>query len=233
MLGYSLHNNPLTERTDDMSAQTHPGQSYDREAFINLMLQRGTLVTKTDIVAVFNNMEETAAYLIENGDTINLPLLNTGFSITGVFEGATDSFDAARHKLNVNVRKGTVLREAEKRVKLSKITAPSPQPQIIEVKDSISGVVDTALTAGGAVELAGINIKLSGDKPEVGLYFVAENGTETKAATVITNKPSQLIALIPALAAGVYNIKIVTQYSSSNLLKEAKTTIYAKPLTVA
>jgi hypothetical protein len=233
MLDYSLHDNLLTERTDDMSAQTHPKTSYDREAFINLMLQRGTLVTKTDIVAVFNNMEETAAYIIENGDTINLPLLNTGFSISGVFDGATDMFDPARHRLNVNVIKGSVLREAEKRVKLSKISAPSPQPQILEVKDSVSGKVDSTLTARGAVEIAGINIKLSGDKPETGLYFVAKNGTETKAVTIVSNKPSQVIALIPALAKGVYTIKIVTQYSGSNLLKEAKTTVFTKPLTVA
>jgi hypothetical protein len=178
-------------------------------------------------------MEETAAYIVENGDTLNLPLLSTGFSITGVFEGATDSFDPARHRLNVNVRKGTVLRDAEQRVKLAKVTAASPQPQIIEVKDSVSAAVDTSLTANGAVELAGINIKIAGDKPENGLYFVSESGSETKAVTVITNKPSQLIALIPALAAGVYRVKVVTQYGSGKDLKEPKTTLYPKILTVA
>jgi hypothetical protein len=233
MLDYSLHDNLLTDRTDDMSAQTHPKQSYDRDAFINLMLQRGTLVTKTDIVAVFNNMEETAAYIVENGDTLNLPLLNTSVSISGVFEGATDVFDPARHKLNVNVSKGKVLRDAERRIKVSKISAPAPQPQILEVRDSVSGAVDTVLTSGGAVEVQGSSIKLSGERPETGLYFVAEDGAETKAATIVTNKPSHLIALIPALAAGTYKLKVVTQYNSGKDLKEPKTTVFGKPLTVA
>ena len=233
MLDYSLHDNLLTERPDDMSAQPHPSTNYDREAFINLMLQRGTLVTKTDIVAVFNNMEETAAYIIENGSTINLPLFSTSFSISGVFEGATDSFDSARHKLNVTVRKGIVLRDAEQRVKVSKVNASSPQPYIIEVRDSVSGNVDSILTSGGVVELAGVHIKLLGANPEVGLYFIAEDNTETKAVTIITNKPSQLIAIIPVLAAGVYRIKVVTQCSGGKEWKEPKEVRYSKKLTVS
>lgn len=232
MLEYSLHDNVLTEDPNDMSAKVHPKQSYDREAFINLMLQRGTLLTKTDIVAVFNNMEETAAYIIENGDTFNLPLIHTSFSITGVFKGATDSFDAERHKIKVNVRKGLVLRNAEKRIKISKVNAPSPQPQIIEIKDSVRGTSDNILTSRGAVEIAGINIKITGDNPEIGLYFVAEDGTESKAVTIISNKPSQIIALIPSLAAGKYKIKLLTQFSGSNLLKEPKIVVSPKVFTV-
>jgi hypothetical protein len=166
MLNYSLHENLLTERTDDYAAQTHVSAVYTREQFIDLMLQRGTLLTKTDILAVFNNMEETAAYIIENGGQVNLPLFNTSFSITGVFEGATDTFDPNRHKLHVNIHKGTVIRDAEKAVRVAKVNAPSPQPQVLEVKDSVSGQVDTTLTSGGAVEIVGINIKIAGDNAD-------------------------------------------------------------------
>ncbi len=237
MLHYSLHDNVLTERSDDMSAKTHVSESYNRDAFINLMLQRGTLLTKTDILAVFNNMEETAVYIIENGGTLNLPLFSTGFSITGVFEGATDAFDAERHKLKVNVRKGSLLREAEKQVKISKMNTPPHQPQILEVKDSISGKVNSILSAGGVVEIAGIDIKILGDKPEVGLYFTSSGSTgannEAKASTIITNKPSKLIALIPVLPTGTYKIKIVTQYNSGKDLKKPKVTICTQSFTVA
>ena len=92
MLEYSLHENPLTDRKDDYAAQTHSKTVYTREQFIDLMLQRGTLVTKTDIVAVLNNIEETVTYVIKNGGTLNLPLMNIGFSISGVFESALDTF---------------------------------------------------------------------------------------------------------------------------------------------
>jgi hypothetical protein len=233
MLEYSLHENPLTERKDDFAAQTHSKSSYTKEQFIDLMLQRGTLMTKTDALAVFNNIEETAVYIISNGGTINMPLFNTGFSISGVFESATDSFDPNRHQLHVNISKGTILRNAESTVKLSKVNVPSPQPQVIEVKDSVTGKVDEVLTAGGAVEINGINIKIAGDKPECGLYFVDEDGRETKAETIVLNKPAMIIALIPFLDRDRwYRLKIITQFSGSNLLKEPKTTVYGKPLQI-
>ncbi|GHT80416.1 hypothetical protein FACS189467_2490 [Bacteroidia bacterium] len=232
MLEYSLHENPLTERTDDFAAQPHVKNSYKRDQLIELMLQRGTLVTKTDIIAVLNNLEETVDYIVRNGGTVNLPLFDTGFSIGGVFDSAMDSFDPARHKLHVTIRKGTVLRTAEKEVKLTKINSAPPQPSVLEVKDSVSGTVDTTLTAGGVVEINGINIKIAGDNPDNGLYFVAANGNAAKAATIVTNKPATLIALVPALAASSYQVKIVTQYNGGAGVKEPKITTYGKTLVV-
>jgi hypothetical protein len=232
MLDYSLHENLLTDRTDDYAAQTHPKLSCNREQFIDLMLQRGTLMTKTDALAVLNNMEETAAYVIRSGGTLNLPLFNTGFSISGVFEGATDVFDPHRHHLHVNISKGTLLRDVEKEVKLTKVNVTSPQPQILEVKDSVTGKVDEVLTAGGAVEIDGVHIKIAGENPLCGLYFVDEAGTETKAVTLIHNKPSTVLALIPLLPAGNYHVKIVTQYTGSYNWKEPKTAVYGKTLLV-
>ncbi|MDR1380957.1 MAG: DUF4469 domain-containing protein [Tannerella sp.] len=233
MLEYSLHENLLTERKDDYAAQTHSKTVYTREEFINLMLQRGTLVTKTDIVAVLNDVEETVAYIVKNGGMVNLPLLNISFSISGVFDSVMDTFDPHRHKLHVNVGKGVLLRDVEKEVKLIKVNAPSPQPQVLEVKDSISGRVDEILTSGGAVQIEGLNIKLAGDKDSVGLWFINEDGFQTQAVTIITNKPAQIIALIPQLADGAnYQVKIFTQYSSGKNLKEPNTTVYGKTLTV-
>jgi hypothetical protein len=234
MLEYSLHENPLTDRKDDYAAQAHVKKIYNREEFIDLMLQRGTLVTRTDIVAVLNNLEETAVYVTENGEGLNLPLINTGFSVPGVFKSILDLFDPNRHKLHVNVSKGVLLREAEKRVKLVKINAPSPQPQVLEVKDSVSEKIDEVLTSGGAVEIDGINIKLAGKKETVGLWFVSESdGSETPATTIVINRPAQVIALIPALTIGeTYRIKIVTQYSGSVELKQPKVTVYDKLFTV-
>lgn len=232
-LKYSLTENLLTERTDDFSAQTHPSGSHDKEAIIARMLQRGTLLTRTDILAVLNGFDETIVDIMLEGGHVNLPLLNTSFSISGVFEGATDSFDANRHKLNINLTKGTLLREAEKKVKLEKTSTIVPQPQILEVKDSVSGKVNEVLTSKGVVELRGHNIKVEGDNTACGLYFVAEDGTELKAAVLVTNKPSSVVAMMPALAAGKsYQIKLVTQYTGSGTyLKTPRTVVYNKSLT--
>ena len=59
VLKYSLVENLLTDREDDYSAQTHASASLDIEAVIQRMLHSGTLLTKTDILAVWNNLCET------------------------------------------------------------------------------------------------------------------------------------------------------------------------------
>ena len=233
MLSYSLVENNLTDRPDDYSAQTHAMASFDKEAIITRMLQRGTSLTRTDILAVLNAFEETVVDLHLEGCTITHPLLNTSFSISGVFESPLDSFDGNRHKLNINLTKGVLLREAEKNVKFEKTNAVAPQPQIQEVKDSVSGRVNERLTAGGVVEMRGYNLKIDGDDATCGLWFVAGNGQETKAMTIIENKPARIIAMIPALAGGNYQVKVVTQHTvSGTLLKMPKVFTYPKSLMV-
>ncbi len=233
MLKYSLVENQLTERPDDYSAQTHPMGSFDKEAIITRMLNRGTSLTRTDILAVINSLEETVAEVLSEGCNINLPLFNTSFSISGVFESPLDNFDGNRHKLNLNLTKGILLREVEKRVKPEKSNSVSPQPQIQEVKDSVSGKVNESLTAGGVIEIRGYNLKIEGDDPSCGLWFVTNDGNETKAEIIIENKPSKIIAMIPNIPNGSYQVKVVTQFAySSKLLKIPKTFVYPKQLLV-
>ena len=234
MLKYTLIENLLTERPDDYSAQTHSTGSLDKEAVIVRMLNRGTLLTRTDILAVLNGLEETITEALLEGYSVNLPLFNTAFSISGVFESPLDSFDGNRHKLNINLTKGVLLREAEKNVKFEKTNAPAPLPQIQEVKDSLSGKVNETLSAGGVIELRGYNLRIEGDDPTCGLWFVDDTGNEVKAEIIIENKPSRILAMIPALPAGSYQVKVVTQHTGSGtLLKKPKAFVYPKLMAVS
>ncbi|MGC3977017.1 MAG: DNA-binding domain-containing protein [Paludibacteraceae bacterium] len=231
-LKYSLTENLLTERPDDYSALTHSPESYDKEKFIKRLLGKGTLVTETDALAVLNIIESTVREITLEGGTINLSLFNTSFSISGVFESPLDVFDANRHKLNVNITKGSLLRDTEKEVTFEKANSTPPQPQIQEVKDTVSGKTNEALTPGGIIEVRGYNIKIAGSDPVAGLWLVSETGEEVKVAVFAQNKPSLLIAQIPPLTAGNWQVKIVTQYSGSTILQVPKVYVYPKALAV-
>lgn len=234
MLKYTLVENFLTDRPDDYMAQTVATRTYTRDDIIDRMLQRGTLVTRTDIVAVLNNLEETVEEIADEGSTVNMPLFNTSFSISGVFEGPMDTFDPNRHKLNINVTKGTRLRNAEKRQNPKKIDAVTPMPNIMEVRDFVSDTVNDLLTPGGVLQLWGSNIKLAGDHPDVGLWFIPETGEAVRAAIIVTNKPSSIIAMVPAaLSAGNHTLRVVTQYSGgSTELKTPRVNTFNKTLVV-
>ena len=233
MLQYSLTENLLTDDPNDYTALVQPLGTYDKEAIITEMLRRGTLLTRTDILAVLNGFEETVRDITRDGGTVNTPLFNTSFSISGVFDGAMDTFDGNRHKLNVNLTKGIVMRQAESQVSLEKTGTVIPQPTILEVKDSVSGKVNEQLTPGGVVELMGVNIKIVGENADCGLWFVPASGEAVKAKVIVQNKPSSVIAMIPNLSPETYTLKVMTQYSGGKPLNEPRTCLFKKPLVIA
>lgn len=232
MLKYSLIENLLSKNPNDFKAQTQPADNCDKEAIITEMLRHGTLLTRTDIVAALNCLEETILDIIVSGKTVKTPLFRTSFSITGVFEGPLDNFDDKRHKLKVNLTKGPQLRDRIARVSLEKNETVIPQPQILEMKDCLTGKINERLTPGGALELWGHNIKISGQSTDCGLWFVPALGEAIKAQIIISNKPSTLIAMIPALPTGNYMLKVVTQFTVGHIVKSSRTCLFDKSLMV-
>ena len=232
MLKYSLASNLLNVSVENYTAKAQASGSYDKEAIIANMLWRGSLLTRTDILAVLNGFEESITAIINDGGTVNTPLFNTSFSISGVFEGAADNFDHKRHKVNVKFIKGLLIRNAEAMIIPEKTGAIAPQLQILEVKDSVSGKVNERLTPGGVLEVWGNNIKIAGDHPECGLYFVPESGEAVKVQVIAQNKPSSLILAIPKLTASTYTLTLVTQFTNGHLLKLPRTCYFNKMLIV-
>lgn len=233
MIKYHLVENQLTDRADDFMAQTQSAASFDKEAIIERALQRGTLTTKTDILAAWNVVEETIVDIIEEGNTVAIPLIHTSFSISGVFNGPMDSFDHLRHKLNINISKGTLLRNAQNNVKLEKTDASAPALHILEVKDSVSGVVNGTLTPGGVLEVYGGHLKVEGTDPTCGFFFVNSAGEATKAVTIVQNKPSTVIVMIPILPVGTYHVKIITQFNGNTQTKRPRECTFDHELTVS
>lgn len=230
MLKYSLTRNLLTDGAGNCMAKVQSSGSYDKEAIITDMLRRGSLLTRTDILAVLNSFEESITGIINNGGSVNTPLFNTTFSISGVFEGAADNFDHKRHKVNVKFNKGLLIRNTEVMIIPEKTGAIAPQLQILEVKDSMSGKVNERLTPGGVLEVWGNKIKIAGDNPECGLYFVPESGEAIKAQVIVQNNPSSLIIAIPKLTVGTYTLKLVTQFTHSHMMKLPRTCFFNKTL---
>jgi len=200
---------------------------------IDRALQRGTLETRTDLIAAWNVLEETIVDIVTEGNTVATPLLHIGFSISGVFNGPLDSFDHLRHQLNINLSKGTLLRDAQDDVKLEKTDAVAASMYVLEVKDSISGAINESLTPSGVLVIYGSQIKIEGSDSACGLYFVNSEGVAIKAVTIVQNKPSTVIAVIPALAAGMYRLKLVTQFNGHTEAKRPREYTFDHELTVS
>ena len=232
-LRYALLENLLTPSPNDYTAQVQEVKSHDINSFIEKMLQKGSTITKTDTLAVLNAFFEVIEEVTRQGGTVHLELFKTQFSISGVFEGAADRFDADRHTVHLNLHAGKRLKQVLSGISLEKVTAEKALPHILEVKDSITGSVNGQLTAAGAASIIGSRLKIAGDDPENGVYFKNEEGKVYKVQTLIENKPARLIVLMPSLEKGTYVLSIQTQYTHGGAsLKQARTGTFAHPISV-
>jgi len=234
VLKYALRENLLTPAPGNYMAQVADVRSYTLDEIINLMMEKGSSVTRADAAAVLQVYGEVCALLVANGAALNTPLMNASMSISGVFDGANDSFDRRRHAVNLNMTAGTLLRDALASVKCEKTQIASTDPYITEVKDVVSDTVNSALTKGGIVQITGSRLKFDAKDETQGIFFVPETGAPVRATVVAENKPARLTALIPqTLDAGIRYIEIRTKLLDNNKsLKTMKTGRFAKPLTV-
>jgi hypothetical protein len=92
------------------------------------------------------------------------------------------------------------------------------------------------LTPNRNLRITGSKIKLAVDNPACGVFFVnqaTQERTQVEPSDVVNNKPSELIIVIPALPAGAYSLEVVTQFTVGTLLKEPRTALLNKVLTIA
>ena len=234
MLKYSLRENLLTPAPDDYMAQVADVRSYTLDEIINLMMDKGTTLTRADVAATLQVYGEVCSSLIKDGAALNTPLMNTALSISGVFNGANDIFDKKRHTVNLNITAGILLRDVLPKIKCEKTEGASTDPYITEVTDIVTGTVNTTLTKGGVVQLVGSRLKFDAKDAAQGIFFVPETGEAVRAAVIAENKPARLMAIIPAdLAAGTYYIEVRSKHSGGGKpLKAVKAGRFAKPLTV-
>jgi len=121
---------------------------------IDRMVKRGTTVTRTDLVAIMQLYTEECSFIVEEGGTLNTPLINTSMSIIGVFDGADDAFDKKRHALNLNITSGTALKTALTKTKAMKVETAGTDPYITGVSDKLNDTTDT-IKIGPVMEILG------------------------------------------------------------------------------
>lgn len=236
MLKYCLRENLLTPEPDDCMAQTVDVRSYTQDELIDLMMKRGTTLTKADVSAALQVYAEVVSELTADGCAVNTPLFSTSFSVSGVFTTMADSFDRSRHTVSVNTNPGTLLRSAVKNIKPEKTEASATGPYITEAHDIVSGTVNAALTAGGVLRLIGSRLKFDASDSEQGVYLIpAEGGGDVRCAVVVENKPARLMVMIPAdIASGAYYAEVRTKLGGNGQAgKTCRTGRFSKPLEAA
>lgn len=223
MAQYSLRDNPLTEAPDDKIAHLEGVKSFSKDEIIERILNRGNTMTRTDLLAAINAYAEEIIFITAEGNTVNTPLINTSLTISGVFINNDDTFDPRRHTLKVNVTAGTALKEAAGKIRLTKVQGTSSTPWITTVHDTLLPANDTTnvVKMGSVIELTGARLKFDMADSEQGVFFI-KNGIETRLMQIIENKPSHILAILPAtVTEGAYTVELRTRVSTNGTATKA------------
>jgi hypothetical protein len=231
-----LYKNLLTENPDDYIARVASDRSLNIREICETAVTRGGADASAAIIEhhVRLFLKEMTYHLCD-AYSINTEWFHLSVHVKGVFDSPDEKFNPEKHSIVVDFRAGAELRKAMQDVVVEIAGVADGAGQIISVVDVKSGSTNDKLTPNRNLRINGDKLKVVGDKPGVGVWFVnkeTEARTMVDPSDMVANKPSELIVLIPALAEGDYGLEIVSQFTTGALLKEPRTISFDKTLKV-
>ena len=231
------YDNLLTkDNPNDFIARTVSERSLNVKQICEAAVSRGGAdVTSAAMEHATALFLKEMAYQLCDGYSVNTGYFTAGTQIRGVFDGPTETFNSQKHNILFQFNQGEKLRAEIPNIEINILGVADASSIILQVKDVKSGTVNDLLTPGRNLKIAGNKIKVAGDNPANGIYFVntaTEARIQVETNDVVVNNPSEIIVMIPALTAGTYTLEVVTQFASSTILKEPRTATFDKILTV-
>lgn len=206
---YHLRDNRLTPDPNDCMAVVTASRTAELDDVIARMGERGSTVTKADILSVLEDFQGALESLLAEGANVTLPFANYSASIKGVFKDQTDTFDPARHQITMNLTPGKAIRDfLRSKVTVQKQETTVNAPNIVTFEDVSSGESKSLVTAGGFGKIVGHRLKFDPAVPEDGIFFIAADGAATKVDVVGQNTAGTLMFMIPKLDPGDYHLEV-------------------------
>jgi hypothetical protein len=176
------------------------------------------------------------AYQLCDAFSINAEWFTASVRIKGVCDGPDEKFDPKKHTILVEFRQGAAMRKLLSEIQVEIVGMADVDGEIHRVIDVKSGLIDDKITPGRNLRIVGEKIRVAGDSPDVGVYFVEQDTgvrTGVPAEDIVENGISEVLVVNPDLSAGTYLVEIVTQFASSGqLLKNVRVIRFDTPLIV-
>ena len=228
--------NWLTDDPNDYSARVVSERSLSISEICNSAVNRGGAATTAEAMEHNVNLFlKEMGYQLCDGYSVNTGYFTASTLIKGVFNSPNETFNAEKHSIQFQFNQGETLRKELTNIEVDITGVGDSSITVSQVTDVKTGSVNNLLTPGRSLRIKGYKLKLAGDSPNVGVYFVNQvtaERTKVDASDIVDNNPSELVVVIPALAAGSYTLEVTSQFSGNALLKEPRTSILDKALTV-
>ena len=210
-----VDNAVTTDDKTDQILQLESAGKVDIEAIYKEMFNKTTGIQPETIMHVVQLYHRTVTDFLLTGCTVNTGLFYASPSFQGVYK---DAWDPEKNSIVVNFQTGKELRESIAQTKVVILGQKASAMQIDHIINLKTKAEDGNAPRGGGIRVEGRELKVVGDAEEVGVYLEKVGGLAEKLPdeAIFTNKPSELVILVPQdLTEGAYTLRITTQYTSS------------------
>jgi hypothetical protein len=218
-------------------AMTVQGENRTNEDLINTMSRLKGGSTKAECRQALAQVVEAMNFEFALGNTIIIKgLLNAKVDIKGTFPYADSSFDPQRNTLHASVSLSREIQKAIQGATVIRVSDAASGIYIEHVRDVFTDTEDSGLTSGMVLKIFGNKIKVAGDHPTVGVYFVDSDGVEIPVpfGAISHNGDKEVDVVTPMLSEGEYTLRIKTQNAGgSSLHPDVKVCDFNVVLTVA
>jgi hypothetical protein len=230
-----LYDNLLTENPNDLIARVDSERSLSiKNIAVSATTRGGANIPAASIEHAVNIWFREMAYNLCDGYGINTEWFSVMPTIRGVFSSPRETFNSGKHTILFDFRQGRLLRKELETVTVEILGLADTSLNIMQVTDVKTGSVNDLLTPGRNLKISGYKLKIAGNNPNNGIYFVNDAAERIKVdvSDMAVNNPSELIIIIPELKEGTYQLEVTTQYGKNTALKEPRTAVFDKILTV-
>jgi hypothetical protein len=137
-------------------------------------------------------------------------------TIHGKWNGPTDVFDPARHKISINVTPTAEFKALLGNLGVNVLGEKHSSSIIGRVVDLSTGYANDHIVPGEYILITGKHLRVAPeDDPDMGIFFVPASGPAFKVNHRLhENYPTRIQAQVPAsLPFGAYVLRIVTKYT--------------------
>jgi hypothetical protein len=182
-----------------------------------------------DLVEAVRQFFDELAYQLCDGFAVNTGYFSIHPNVGGTFNAVTDIHDHKKHPVTFRYRTNLKLRKLIEFIGVDIVGIADVSGWIDEFLDTDEDSVNSHYKPGDQFVLHGHKIKIAGDDPELGVYFVPVDnpGAALKAKRIAENSATKIIGIAPQTGLAHNRIEVRTRYAGSG------TTLLKAPRVIA
>jgi len=170
-----------------------------------------------DLTESVRQFFDEAAYQLCDGFAVNMRYFSVHPNIGGTFNSDKEAYDRKKHPVTFRFRANAALRRLIEHIVIDIEGLANTTGWIDEFIDTDEDSSNTLYSPGDQFVLRGSKIKLAGDDPGVGVFFVSvdDPSKAVKVTRIAQNTSSAIIGIAPQVNNVRNRIEVRTQYNGT------------------